>query len=69
MYNDYQLLKFKYKMIVSIFEIYKLYLNKEQYVQFKKSINKIDFSKSITEIKKDVELANKNVSNLIIKFM
>lgn len=69
MYNDYQLLKFKYKMIVSIFEIYKLYLNKEQYVQIKKSINKIDFSKSITEIKKDVELANKNVSNLIIKFM
>ena len=67
--NKYQLIKLKYKMVISIFEIYKLYLSKEQYVQLKKSINKIDFNKSFEEIEKDIKTINKNLFSSIFKLM
>ena len=64
-----QLLIFKYKIIVSMFESYKSYLSKEQYAYFKKSINKIDFNKSIIEIEKDINRVNKDIFNSIVKII
>ena len=68
-YNKHQMINLKYKMTISLIEMYKLYLNKEQYVQLIKSINKIDFKKSLEDVEKDIEKINKNIFNLIIKIM